>query len=88
MEERLEIWEASLEAEKAELCRDVLGIEKGDIVVLKFQGKMVRIRIDGASFYLYDTEVCFRVVGTRFRKDGTLGKRQDSFLLQVENDIQ
>lgn len=86
MEERLEIWEMSLEAEKAELCRDVLGIEKGDIVILKSQGQMVRTRIDGASIYLYDSEMCFRIWGTRFRKDGTLGKRQDSFLLHVEND--
>jgi len=38
LEEDLESLEQSLDAEKAELCRDVLGIEMGDIVIVESRG--------------------------------------------------
>ncbi|MCP5409749.1 MAG: hypothetical protein H6963_10680 [Chromatiaceae bacterium] len=83
----MEHWEESLEAEQGELCRDILRIEKGDIVLIDSQGQILRIQVDDASVYAYESEVVFRIAGTRLRKDGTLGKRQESFTLRVENDL-
>lgn len=87
LEDDIERWKESLEAEQAELCRDILRIEKGDIVFIDSQGQMLRIRVDDASVYAYESDVVFRIAGTRFRKDGTLGKRRESFILRVENDL-
>ena len=86
LEEDLESVEQSLDAEKAELCRDVLGIEMGDIVIVESRGKAVRLQVEDASAYVSESDVVFLVHGTRFRKDGTLGKRQESFTLRFDKD--
>ncbi|BCA81006.1 hypothetical protein [Desulfuromonas sp. AOP6] len=86
LEHYLEDWENSLEQEKSELCRDVIGIEKGDIVVLKWRGKTVRARINATSVIATEKEINFQLYGTRFRKDGTLGKRQETFTIHFENN--
>jgi len=86
LEEDLESLEQSLDAEKAELCRDVLGIEMGDIVIAESRGQAVRLQVEDTSAYVYESDVVFHVHGTRFRKDGTLGKRQESFTFRFEND--
>ncbi len=88
LEQDMERWEESLEAERAELCRDVLGIEKGDIVVCESRGQVQRIQVDGAGVYVHDSKVVFHLSGARFRKDGLPGKRQEYFTLQVENDLE
>lgn len=87
LEADLEIWEQRLEQEKAELCCQVLGISKGDTVICELGGKMVRLQIGGATLYLHDDVVRFHLWGRRYRKDGLLGKRDESVLLQVSNDM-
>ena len=87
LEVDLEIWEQRLEQEKAELCCQVLGISTGDTVICELSGKIVRLQIDGATLYLHDDEVRFHLWGRRYRKDGLLGKRDESIVLQVGNDM-
>lgn len=84
LEQELEQWEKSLESERAELCRDVLGIEKGHIVLLDSGGKATRILVESASAYVYESKVIFSLSGKRFRKDGTLGKRQEQVTISVD----
>jgi len=74
--------------ERTELCRDVLGIEKGDIVVSELRGQTLRVQVDSAGVYIHDSKVVFHLSGTRFRKDGLPGKRQEYLTLQVENDLE
>lgn len=84
LEQELEEWEKTLESERAELCRDVLGIEKGDIVLIDSGSKTTRLLVESANAYTYESKVIFSIHGKRFRKDGVLGKRQEQVSISVE----
>jgi len=84
--DRVTQWEMALDAEKTDLCREILRIEIGDIAVVPSRDQLVRIRVESATVYAGEADVLFVVTGTRFRKDGTLGKRQDSFFLKLEDE--
>jgi hypothetical protein len=86
IEQDMEKWELSLELERAELCKEVLGVERGDIVTVESKGQALRIQIEDASVHTYDSKVLFHLSGKRFRKDGMLGKRQEYIYLQVDDD--
>ena len=87
LEDDLERWEESLEAERAELCRDIFGIAEGDIVLMESEDKMVRIQLESTTIFNNESNVHFQLSGTRFRKDGTLGKRKEGFYIRVNNDL-
>ena len=70
------------------LCQDVLGIEAGDIVVVKSGKSLVRLEVEGMSLYPSDVQLVFNVWGKRFRKDGLPGKRSEYFNILVENDLE
>ncbi len=88
MEDELDRWEQMLDAESAELCRDVLGIEIGDIVIVEAGKNLVRIRVEGMDVYSSEGRVIFSVWGLRYRKDGLPGKRTEQFSISLENDTQ
>jgi len=88
LEQELEEWENYLYVEGGELCRDIIGIDKGDIVLLRSsKGKMVRALIEDLFLTVTESEIGFHLYGKRFLKDGILGKRQESFYIHVENDM-
>lgn len=72
--EELDQWEAELEAERSAVAQSILGIEIGDTVATQRDGGSLRISVTSAAVYTGDKSVIFVVNGTRFRKDGTLGK--------------
>ena len=74
----MEKWQARMEAEQASICRQLLGISPGDIAVVEQRGRAVRIRVTHAYAVMDDERVSFLLYGTRYRKDGALGKRSDS----------
>lgn len=86
LEDELERWERELEAERSALAQSILGIEIGDIVTAESGGRLVRLSATEISFYADDNHVTFVVNGTRFRKDGTLGKRQDFLHLRFKGE--
>lgn len=86
LEQDLERWDMALEAEKMDLCREVLKIDAGDIAVVPSRDQLLRIRVDSATVCTLEGKVTFVVNGTRFRKDGTLGKREESFYINLEDD--
>lgn len=86
LDEHLERWAETLRAEESELCRDVLGVEAGDIVVAESAGKMERIRVDDTDVIVREDEVTFYLHGRRFRKDGTIGKRTESLFVSCPVD--
>lgn len=86
LQREIDRWEMALDAEKTVLCREILRIEIGDIAVVPSRDQLVRIRVESATVYAGEADVLFVVTGTRFRKDGTLGKRQDSFFLKLEDE--
>lgn len=86
LEQEIERWEMALEAERSELCREILNIEIGDIAVVPSRDQLLRIRVESATVYAGEGNVSFIVTGTRFRKDGTVGKRQESFYLHLEDE--
>lgn len=83
--EELERWETELETERSILAHSMLGIEVGDIVTNEVNGRLVRLSVTGATLYASDGSVTFIVNGTRFRKDGSLGKVQDAIRLHFQN---
>lgn len=85
LEDELERWETELEAERSALAHSVLGIEVGDIVVAESRGRFSRLSVSGVSLYASDKGAIFVVNGTRFRKDGSLGKQQDTLSLHFES---
>ena len=87
MEAGLEKWEEVLEREKEQLCEDVLGVRKGDNVILKTGEKMQRILLEGTSLYVSDEDISFYLWGKKYRKDGLPGKRQECVYLHVGNDL-
>lgn len=86
LEDELERWELQLEAERSALAQSILGIEIGDIVTAGSADRLLRISVTGATLYAGDEGVTFVVDGTRFRKDGTLGKLRETFPLRFEGE--
>lgn len=86
LQDELERWESELEAERSALARSILGIEVGDIVVAENRGRFVRLSVGEVSLHASEKGATFIVNGTRFRKDGTLGKQQDTLPLHFEGD--
>lgn len=87
LEQELERWEMELEAERSALARSILGVEVGDIVTGQHRGRVTRLSVTGVTLYAGDKNVTFVVSGTRFRKDGTLGKLEDNIILNLEENI-
>ncbi|MCO6185219.1 hypothetical protein [Rhizobium sp. L1K21] len=87
VQDEMERWETELEAERSALARSILGVEAGDIVVAENRGRLLRLSVSEVSLYGSDKGVTFIINGTRFRKDGTLGKQRDTQTLHFEGDI-
>ena len=83
--DELERWETELEAERSALAQSILGIEIGDIVVAESRGRLSRLSVSSVALYASDKGAIFVVNGTRFRKDGSLGKQQDTLSLHFES---
>lgn len=86
LEDELADWETELEAERSALAQSILGIEVGDIVAAENRGRFLRLSVTGITLYASDKGATFIISGTRFRKDGTLGKLQDTLSLHFESD--
>ncbi|MDQ2084783.1 hypothetical protein RA307_31780 [Xanthobacteraceae bacterium Astr-EGSB] len=84
LEQELEQWETELEAERSALAQSILGISIGDIVAAQSGATLLRLSVTGMTVYTDDKHVTFLVTGTRFRKDGTLGKVADTLRLYFE----
>lgn len=87
LEDELSRWEAELEAERSALAQSILGIEVGDIVLAKSRGRFLRLSANDVTLYASEKGVTFVVNGTRFRKDGTLGKQQEMLSLYFEGEV-
>jgi hypothetical protein len=87
LQDELERWERELEAERSALAQSILGIEVGDIVAAENRGRFVRLSVSDVSLSASDKGATFVVNGTRFRKDGTLGKQHDTLTLHFEGDL-
>jgi hypothetical protein len=48
--------------------------------------QLLRLWVTQATLHADDDGVSFTVAGTRFRRDGTLGKRYDTFYLRFEDE--
>lgn len=85
----LDRWDRELECAAADLCRNVLGISIGDIVVFDSGARAIRVELEWVSLHTSGEEVRFSLSGRRFRKDGRpgTGKRTEYFGVSVENDL-
>lgn len=87
LEDELERWETELEAERSALAQSILGIEIGDIVTAENGGRLLRLSVSNVMLYASERGVTFVVNGTRFRKDGSVGRRQDTLNLHFEGNV-
>ncbi|WP_246724853.1 hypothetical protein [Rhizobium leguminosarum] len=88
VETEIERWDTELEAERSALARSILGIAPGDIVTSESRGKLLRLSVTGVALYSSGSSVSFMVSGIRFRKDGTLGKLQETLSLFFTDERQ
>jgi hypothetical protein len=86
VETELERWDTELEAERSALARSILGIVPGDIVTSESRGKLLRLSVTGVTLYSGGSSVSCMVSGIRFRKDGTLGKLQETLNLSFNDE--
>lgn len=86
VEHDLEQWATEIEADRSALARSILGVEIGDIVTAQQGERLVRLSVTGVSLHAGDNHITFGVSGKRFRKDGTLGKLDDTLWLHFENE--
>jgi hypothetical protein len=86
IDEELDRWGTELEGERSALAQAILGVEIGDIVTTEARGRFLRLAITDVTLYADDDHVVFYLNGTRFRKDGTVGKLQDSFSLRFKRE--
>lgn len=81
----IERWEAIMEQEREDFCKEALGIQCGATILSEVGGKSVRIKAE--AFYAYlseDGDINLQVRGRRYRKDGVLGKREDYLYLKLQ----
>ncbi len=86
IEEELERWETELDVERSTVASSILGIDVGDILTTHNQGRSTRLAVTSVSAYSTEKGVIFVIDGTRFRKDGTMGKQRDAIRLAFAND--
>lgn len=86
LQDELERWESELEAERSALAQSILGVDVGDIVAAENRGRFLRLSVSDVSLHASDKGATFIVNGTRFRKDGTLGKQHETLALHFEGD--
>jgi hypothetical protein len=85
MSVEMERWEEELEGERADLCCAILDIGLGDIVVQpEKKGQITRIQVSGTSMAISNDRASLLVEGTRFRKDGALGKRLETIWIDLK----
>jgi len=82
----LERWDTELEVQRSALARSILGIVPGDIVTSESRGKLSRLSVKGVTVYYGGSSVSFVVSEIRFRKDGTLGKLQETLNLSFTDE--
>lgn len=85
-ENEYEQWERMLEVEETAICEDILGIRHGDDVIAESGRKTQRIHVTQMNVIVDESEVLFHIEGTRYRKDGTLGKRQEGIFLKAKQE--
>ncbi|MCL7944762.1 hypothetical protein [Marinobacter sp. ATCH36] len=86
-EQRIEQWESELAAAKQRLCEKILGIRSGDVLQVMQQGKPGRIQVDRLDVFKYEHKITFMAHGKLFRKDGMVGKRNETLYLSLPTII-
>ena len=84
LEHLMERWELVLDTERETICSEALGMTVGDTILTESRGKPVRLKIEQMSAYVYGGRLNFHLGGKRYRKDGLLGKRDESVYLRTE----
>jgi len=85
LEDELADWATELEAERSALAQSILGVEVGDIVAAENRSRFLRLSVTRITLYASNNGATFIISGTRFRKDGTLGKLEDTLSLHFED---
>ena len=85
IEDDLELWDQELEAERSHIAQSILGVRPDDIVASQRNGQLVRISAESVSLYASEKQVTFVVSGKRFRKDGTLGKMNETMTFAFDS---
>ncbi len=83
-EARLDNWEADLGRECTSIVEDFLGVRLGDRVCLTEESqRQLTLQLTSVDLWSKDEELVFWLTGTRYRKDGSLGKRVESRLVRA-----
>ena len=86
-EQSIEQWETELAAAKQRLCEKILGIRPGDVLQVMQQEKPGRIQVEKLDVFKYEHNITFMAHGKLFRKDGMVGKRNDTLYLSLPTTI-
>ncbi|KEZ77605.1 hypothetical protein [Salinisphaera hydrothermalis] len=83
IDEQVEYWEQRLELARQRMAQKILGICVGDVVCSAGRRGMIKLLASRISGGMHDDGFLAVIHGTRFRKDGTLGKRDDTLYVRV-----
>jgi hypothetical protein len=86
LEDDMERWELLMESEREAICAEALGLSVGDTILSESQGKPIRLKINHMSTHVTENNTLrFFISGQRYRKDGLLGKRDDTIFISTES---
>jgi hypothetical protein len=83
LEDDMERWELAMESEREAICSEALGLNIGDTILTECRGKSIRLKINQMSVHFSNGKLNFYIAGRRYRKDGILGKREDSVYIST-----
>lgn len=86
-EQRIDQWESELAVAKQRLCEKMLCIRPGDILQVIQLEKPGRIQVEKLDVFKCDHEITFMAHGKLFRKDGVIGKRNETLYLSLPTTI-
>lgn len=83
IDEQVEYWEQRIEFARQRMVQKIFGIRPGDVVCSRNRQGLVKVLASTVTGGAHDDCFLALIHGKRFRKDGTLGKRDDTVYIKV-----
>lgn len=83
IDEQVEYWEQRIEFARQRMAQKILGIQLGDVVCSSNRRGLIKVLASTITGGVHDDCFLALIHGKRFRKDGTLGKRDDTIYIKV-----
>lgn len=86
-EEKIAEWESELAVAKERICEKILNIRPEDVLQVMQRGKPGRIQVERLDVFKCEHTITFMAHGKLLRKDGMVGKRNETLYLSLPTTI-